>query len=74
MEELNHTGNCTERFVFSSDGLPPYAARCHWWILGAIRMIWMIDHTNCLNQKNFDPSEGISMMLMIEIMTCLITI
>ena len=69
MKELNHIGNYTKRFIFSFDGLPPYTARCHWWILGAIRMIWMIDHTSYLNQKSFDPSEGISMMSMIEIMT-----
>jgi len=57
IEELNHTDSCTERFAFSSDGLPPYTARCHWWILGAIRMILMIDHSNCLNQKSSGPSE-----------------
>ena len=39
IEEINHIGNYIERFIFSFDGLPPYAARCHWWILRAIRMI-----------------------------------
>ena len=66
IEELNHTGSCTERFIFISDGLPPYTARCHWWILGAIRMILMIDHSNCLNQKSSDPSKGVSMMSMMR--------
>ena len=66
IEELNHTGSCNERFIFSSDGLPPHTTRYHWWILGAIRMILMIDHSNCLNQKSFDPSKGVSMMLMMR--------
>ena len=66
IEELNHTGSCTKRFAFSSDGLPPYTARCHWWILGAIRMILMIDHSNCLNQKSSDPLKGVSMMSMMR--------
>ena len=59
IEELNHIGNYIERFIFSSDGLSPYTARYHWWILGAIRIIWMIDHSSCLNQKSSDPLEGI---------------
>ena len=67
-------GCCTERFTFNFDGLPPYTARCHWRILGAIRMILIIDHSNCMNQKSSDPSEGVSMMSMIEIMTYPITI
>ena len=29
IEELNHTDSCTERFIFSLDGLPPHTARCH---------------------------------------------
>ena len=29
IEELNHTGSCTERFIFISDELPPYTTRCH---------------------------------------------
>ena len=66
IEELNHTGSCIERFVFISDGLPPYIARCHWLILGAIRMILMIDHSNCLNQKSSDLSKGVSMMSMMR--------
>ena len=66
IEELNHTGSYTERFIFISDGLPPYTARCHWWILGAIRMILMIDHSNCLNQKSSGPSKGVSMMSMMR--------
>ena len=66
IEELNHTSSCTERFIFSSDGLPPYTARCHWWILEAIRMILMIDHSNCLNQKSSGPSKGVSMMSMMR--------
>ena len=66
IEELNHTGSCTERSIFSSDELPPYTARCHWWILEAIRMILMIDHSNCLNQKSSDPSKGVSMMSMMR--------
>ena len=74
IEEPNHIGNCIESFTFSFDGLPPYIARCHWWILEAIRMILMIDHSNCMNQKSSDPSKNVLMMLMMEIMTCLITI
>ena len=66
IEELNHIGSCIERFVFSSDGLPPHTARYHWWILRAIRMILMIDHSNCLNQKSSDPSKGVSMMSMMR--------
>ena len=66
IEELNHTGSCTKRFIFSSDGLPPHTARCHWWILGAIRMILMIDHSNCLNQKSSGPSKRFSMMSMMR--------
>ena len=66
IEELNHTGSCTERFVFSSDGLPPSTVRCHWWILRAIRMILMIDHSNCMNQKSSGPSKGVSMMSMMR--------
>ena len=66
IEELNHIGSCTKRFIFSSDGLPPYTATCHWWILGAIRMILMIDHSNCLNQKSSGPSKGVSMMSMMR--------
>ena len=69
IEEPNHTSSYTERFIFNSDGLPPYAARCHWGILEAIRMIWMIDHTSCLNQKSSDPSKGVSIMSMTEITT-----
>ena len=46
IEELNHIDSCTERFIFSSDGLPLHTARCHYWILGAIIMILMIDHSN----------------------------
>ena len=71
IEKLNHIDSCTERFIFSSDGLPPHTVRCHWWILRAIRMILMIDHSNCLNQKSSDPLKEVSMM---SIMTCLITI
>ena len=66
IEELNHTGSCTERFIFISDRLPPYTARCHWWILRAIRMILMIDHFNCLNQKSSGPSKRVSMMSMMR--------
>ena len=66
IEELNHTGSCIERFVINSDGLPPYTTRCHWWILGAIRMILMIDHSNYLNQKSSSPSKGVSMMSMMR--------
>ena len=66
IEKLNHIGSCTERFIFSSDGLPPHTARCHWWILGAIRMMLMIDHSNCLNQKSSDPSKEVLMMSMIR--------
>ena len=66
IEELNHIGSYTERFVFIFDGLSPYTTRCHWWILGAIRMILMIDHSNCLNQKSSNPSKGVSMMLMMR--------
>ena len=66
IEELNHTGSCTERFIFISNGLSPYTARCHWWILGAIRMILMIDHSNCLNQKSSGPLKGVSMMSMMR--------
>ena len=29
IEELNHTGSYTERFIFISDGLPPHTARYH---------------------------------------------
>ena len=29
IEELNHIGSCTERFIFILDGLPSYTARCH---------------------------------------------
>ena len=66
IEELNHTDSSTKRFIFSSDGLPLYTVRCHWWILGAIRMILMIDHSNCLNQKSSGPSKRVSMMLMMR--------
>ena len=66
IEELNHIGSCTERFIFSSDRLPPYTARCHWCILRAIRMILMIDHSNCMNQKSSDPSKGVLMMSMMR--------
>ena len=66
IEELNYTGSCTKRFVFISDGLPPYTARYHWWILRVIRMILMINHSNCLNQKSSDPSKGVSMMSMMR--------
>ena len=66
IEELNHIGSCIERFFFIFDGLPPYTSRCHWWILGAIRMILMIDHYNCLNQKSSGPSKGVSMILMMR--------
>ena len=66
IEELNHTSSCTERFVFSSDGLPSYTARYHWWILEAIRKILMIDHSNYLNQKSSDPSKGVSIMSMMR--------
>ena len=62
IEELNHTGSRTERFIFISDGLPPYTIRYHWWILGVIKMILMIDHSNYLNQKSSGPSKGVSMM------------
>ena len=34
----------------------------------------MIDHSSCSNQKSSDPSKGVSMMSMIEIMTYPITI
>ena len=74
IKESNHIGNYIERFVFSFNGLPPYTARCHWWILEAIRMILMINHSNCMNRKNFDPSKGILMMSMIEIAIYPITI
>ena len=53
IKELNHTGSCTERFIFISDGLPPYTVRCHWWILGAIRMILMIDHSKLSESEEF---------------------
>ena len=66
IEKLNHTGSYTERFIFSSNGLPPYIARCHWWILRAIRMILMIDHSNYLNQKSSGLSKGVSMMSMMR--------
>ena len=66
IEELNHIGSCIKRFIFISDRLPSYTARCHWWILGAIRMILMIDHSNCLNQKSSGPSKGVSMMSMMR--------
>ena len=66
IEELNYTGSYTKRFIFSSDGLSPHTARCHWWILEAIRMILMIDHSNCLNQKSSSPSKGVSMMSMMR--------
>ena len=66
IEELNHTDSYIERFIFSSDGLPSHIARCHWWILEAIRMILMIDHSNCPNQKCSGPSKGVSMMSMMR--------
>ena len=66
IEKINHTGSCTERFIFSFDRLPPYIVRCHWWILKAIRIILMIDHSNCLNQKSSDPSKRILMMSMMR--------
>ena len=72
IKEFNHTDSYTERFTFNSDGLSSYTARCHWWILEAIRMILMIDHSNCMNQKSSDPSKGILMMSMMEIATYLI--
>ena len=74
IEEPNHIGSCTKRFIFNFDGLSPHTARYYWWILGSIRIILMIDDSNSMNQKSFGPSKDVSMILMMKIVTYLITI
>ena len=53
IEEPNHMITTPRGSSFSSVRLSLHTARCHWWIMGSIKIISMIDNSNWMNWKEF---------------------
>ena len=46
IEEPNYTVTALRGSLFNFVGLPSYTVRSHWWIMGLIRIILMINNLN----------------------------
>ena len=57
IEELNYTTTVPRDSFIQFDEFSLHTARCHWWIIGPIRIILMIDNSKLADWKELQSIE-----------------